>query len=73
MHLMRYLYRVPGEAMMGLMSGVLGMHEHTWGPRTTGHMAAPKPSHTRRRVWNHRTRGDTGALLGGGAGDSVTL
>jgi hypothetical protein len=42
--------------MMALMSGVLGTHGYARGPRTTRHVAAPKPSHTRRRVWSHRTR-----------------
>jgi hypothetical protein len=42
------------------------------GLRATGHVAAPEPSRTRRRVWSHRTRGDTGALSGGGPGASVT-
>jgi hypothetical protein len=57
---------------MSLMSGALGTHGHTQGPRATGHMAAPEPSHSRRRVWSHRTRGDTGALPGGDPGASVT-
>jgi hypothetical protein len=65
---MRCLHRVPGEAMMSLMSSVLGMHGHSLGPRATEHVVAPKPSRTRRRVWSHRTCGDTGALSGGGPG-----
>jgi hypothetical protein len=47
---------------MGLMSGVLGTHGHARGLRATGHVAALEPSHTKRRVWSHRTRGNTGAL-----------
>jgi hypothetical protein len=50
---MRYLFRVPDEAMISLMSDALGTH---------GHVATTEPSHTRRRVWNRRTRDDTGAL-----------
>jgi hypothetical protein len=57
---------------MGLMSGVLGMHGYARGARATGHVAAPEPSHTRRRVWSHKTRDGTGAPLGGGPGASVT-
>jgi hypothetical protein len=34
------------------------------GPGAMRHMATPEPSHTGRRVWNHGTRGDTGALSG---------
>jgi hypothetical protein len=71
-HLMRYLHRMPGEAMMSFMSGVLGMHGHAQGPRATGHVAAPEPSRTRRRVCSHRTRGNIRALRGGGPGASVT-
>jgi hypothetical protein len=41
-------------------------------PRATGHVAAPEPSRTRRQVWSHRTRGDTGALPDGGPSASVT-
>jgi hypothetical protein len=37
---------VPGEAMMSLVSGVLGIHEL----RATGHVAALEPSCTRRLV-----------------------
>jgi hypothetical protein len=43
MHLMRCLQRVPSEAMISLMSGILGTHGHARGPRATGHMAAPEP------------------------------
>jgi hypothetical protein len=57
---------------MSLMSGVLEMHRHARGVRATGHMAALEPSCTIKRVWSHRTRGDTGALSGGGPGASVT-
>jgi hypothetical protein len=64
--------RVPGEAMMGLMSGVLRMHGYARGPRATKHVAAPEPSRTRRRAWSHKTRAGTGALPGGGPGASVT-
>jgi hypothetical protein len=35
-------------------------------------VAALKPSHTRKRVWSYRTRGDTGVLPGGGPSASVT-
>jgi hypothetical protein len=69
---MRCLHRVPGEAMMGLMSGVLGMHGYARGPRATGQVVAPEPSRTRRRVWSRRTRAGTGALPSGGPGASVT-
>jgi hypothetical protein len=72
MHLMCCLHRVPGEAMMSLMSGVLGTHGHARGPRATGHVTAPKPSRTGRRVWSHMTRGGTKALSGGGPGALVT-
>jgi hypothetical protein len=72
MHLMRYLHYVPREAMMSLMSGLFGMHGQARGPRAIGHMAALEPSRTRRRVWSYRTRGDTGALPGGGPGASLT-
>jgi hypothetical protein len=50
MHLMRCLHRVPSEATMGLMSSVLGTHEYARGARTTGHVVAPEPSRTKRRV-----------------------
>jgi hypothetical protein len=30
--------------------------------RATGNVVTPEPSHTGRRVWSRRTRGDTGAL-----------
>jgi hypothetical protein len=45
---MRCLHRVPDEAMMSLMSGVLGMHGHARGPRVTGHVAVVglEPQHT---------------------------
>jgi hypothetical protein len=36
-HLMRYLHRVPDQAMMSLMSGVLGAHGHA--PGAEGHRA----------------------------------
>jgi hypothetical protein len=72
MHLMRCLRHVPGEAMMGLMSGVLGTHEYAPGSRATGHVAALEPSRTRWQVCSHWTRGGTGALPGGGPGASVT-
>jgi hypothetical protein len=52
-HLMHCLHYVPGEALMGLMSGVLGINEYAWGPRATGRVAAPEPSRIRRRVWSH--------------------
>jgi hypothetical protein len=71
-HLMRRLHRVPGEAMMSLMPDILGTHGHAQGLRATGHMAAPEPSCTRWCVWSIRTRGDTGALPGGGPGALVT-
>jgi hypothetical protein len=64
-HLMCWLHRMPGEAMMGLMSGVLGTHGYTRWPRATGHVVAPEPSRTRRRIWSHRARVGTGALSGG--------
>jgi hypothetical protein len=57
--------------MIGLMSGVLGMHGYTWGLRATRHVADPEPSLARRWVWSHRTRAGTGALLGSGPGASV--
>jgi hypothetical protein len=57
---------------MGLMLDVFRTHGHARGLRATGHVAAPEPSRTRMRVWSHRTRGDTGALSGGGPGASVT-
>jgi hypothetical protein len=41
-------------------------------PRATGHVMAPEPYCIRRRVWSYRTRGDTGALPGGGPDASVT-
>jgi hypothetical protein len=69
---MCYLHRVPGEAMMGLMSGILGTHGYAWGLRATGHVVALEPSYTRRLVWSHMTHGGTGALPGGGPGASVT-
>jgi hypothetical protein len=72
MHLMSYLLYVPSEAMMSLISGILGTHGHTRGPRATGHVVAPESSCTRRWVWSHRIRGDTGALPCGGPGASVT-
>jgi hypothetical protein len=50
--------------MMSLMSGILGTHGHVQGSRATEHVAAPEPSRTRRRVWSHKTHGDTGALSG---------
>jgi hypothetical protein len=62
-HLMRYLHRVPGEVMMGLLSSVLGMHGYARGLRATRHVAAPELTRTRRRVWSHRTRGGIGALV----------
>jgi hypothetical protein len=37
MHLMRCLLRVPGEAMISLMLGALGMHGHT--SEAKGHRA----------------------------------
>jgi hypothetical protein len=70
-HLMCCLHRVSGEAMMSLMSGVLGMHGHARGPRAIGRVAALEPSRTRRWVWSHMTRGDTGALPGSGPRASV--
>jgi hypothetical protein len=57
---------------MSLMLGVLGTHGLARGLRATGHVAAPEPSRTRRRVWSHMTRGDIGAIPGGGPGASVT-
>jgi hypothetical protein len=69
---MRYMHCVPGEAMMGLMSGVMGTHGYARGPRATGHVAAPEPSRTRRRVWSHWTRGGTRAQSVGGPGASIT-
>jgi hypothetical protein len=72
MHLMHCLHRVPDEAMMSLMSGVLGTHGHARRPRATWHVAAPEPSRTKRRVWSHMTRDNTGAQSGGGPGASVT-
>jgi hypothetical protein len=65
---MRYLLCMPGEAMMSLMPGALGMHGHASGAEAIVHVAAPEPSHTGRWVWSHRTRGDTRALPGGGPG-----
>jgi hypothetical protein len=59
---MRWLHRVLGEAMMGLMSGVLGTHEYIWGSRATGHVVATEPSRTRRRVWSCRTCAGTEAF-----------
>jgi hypothetical protein len=53
---MRCLHRMPGETMMGLMSGVLRMHGHAQGLRATGHMVPSEPSRTRRWVWSHRKR-----------------
>jgi hypothetical protein len=49
-YLMRYLHRVASDAMMGLMSGILGMHGHVQELRSTGHVVASEPSRTRRRV-----------------------
>jgi hypothetical protein len=40
-HLMRCMHRVPGEAMMSLMSGVLGTHGHTRGPPGTWRLQSP--------------------------------
>jgi hypothetical protein len=37
MHLMRCLHRVPSEAMMSLMSSILGMNGHA--PKAEGHRA----------------------------------
>jgi hypothetical protein len=71
-HLMRCLHRVPDETMMGLISGILGMHGHARRPRATGHVAALESSCTKRWVWSHKTRGDTEALSGGGPDASVT-
>jgi hypothetical protein len=47
---------------MGLMLGILGKHGYAWGPRATGHVVAPEPSRTRRRVWSHRTHAGTDAF-----------
>jgi hypothetical protein len=58
--------------MMSLMSSVLGMHGHARGLWATGHVVAPEPSRTRRRVWSHRTHGDIRALPGGGPDALVT-
>jgi hypothetical protein len=69
---MHCLHRVPDEAMMGLMSGVLRTHGYAQGPRATGHVAAPEASRTRRRIWSHMTRGDIGAMWCGGHAASVT-
>jgi hypothetical protein len=55
---------MPGEAMVDLMSDILGTHGYTRGPRATGHMVAPEPSRTRRWVWSLRTRVSTRAVLG---------
>jgi hypothetical protein len=57
---------------MSLMLGVLGTHAYARGLRATGHVTAPKSSRVRRRVWSHRTRGDTEALPDDGPGASVT-
>jgi hypothetical protein len=46
---MRCLQRVPSEAMISLMSGILGTHGHARGPRATGHMAALEPPAPRGR------------------------
>jgi hypothetical protein len=61
---MRFLHRVPSEAMMSLMSGALG------GGLGASDMTAPEPSRTRKQVWSYWTRGDTEALSGGGLGAS---
>jgi hypothetical protein len=50
MYLMCCLHHVLGEATIGLMSGVLGTHGYARGARTTGHVVAPEPSHTKRWV-----------------------
>jgi hypothetical protein len=60
------------QAMMDLMSGIMGMDGHARGMRATGHVAAPEPSHTRRWVWSHRTLHGTKAQSSGGSGASVT-
>jgi hypothetical protein len=65
------MHRVPGKAMMSLMSDILETHGYVRESRATGHMAAPEPSCTRRRDWSHRTCGDTGALPDSGPGASV--
>jgi hypothetical protein len=45
---MRCMHGMPSEAMISLMSGILGKHRHAWGLRATGHVVYPEPSHTRR-------------------------
>jgi hypothetical protein len=57
---------------MGLMSGVLRMHEYALGPRATGHATVPEPSRTRMRVWGYRTCGSTETLPGDGSCVLVT-
>jgi hypothetical protein len=49
-HLMRCLHRVPSEAMMSLISSILGSHGHA--PRVEGHKA-----HGGSRVLLHQEAG----------------
>jgi hypothetical protein len=62
MHLMRCLLRVSGEAMMSLMSGVLGMHGHASEAESHGARDDARAPRTGRRVWSRETHGDTRAL-----------
>jgi hypothetical protein len=66
---MRYLHRVPGESMMGLMSDVLGTHGYVVAPelcRTV--VLVPRSCGDDRAflsrgwAWSHEARGDSGAF-----------